>query len=126
MSDLDNDGTTTDRGEQITWQLVGSVLRRNAGAGAQPVANGVRAFDRRCAQGLEADEERCRAFAERTVSLATALAPRLGYASAAEIVKESVRSGRSIVELASEKGGLSPADARRVLDAAKLTSPGRA
>lgn len=40
-SDLDDDGTTNDRGEQITWQLVGSVLRRNAGAGAQPVANGV-------------------------------------------------------------------------------------
>jgi Tfp pilus assembly protein PilW len=43
-SDLDADGTTSDRGEQITWQLVGSVLRRNAGAGAQPVVNGVRTF----------------------------------------------------------------------------------
>ena len=46
-SDLDADGTTADRGELITWQLVGSVLRRNAGAGAQPVVNGVRAFDLR-------------------------------------------------------------------------------
>ena len=46
-SDLDADGTTADRGELITWQLVGSVLRRNAGAGAQPVANGVRAFELR-------------------------------------------------------------------------------
>ena len=43
-SDLDADGTTADRGEVITWQLVGSVLRRNAGAGAQPVINGVREF----------------------------------------------------------------------------------
>jgi len=43
-SDLDDDGTTNDRGELITWQLVGSILRRNAGAGAQPVANGVRAL----------------------------------------------------------------------------------
>jgi fumarate hydratase class II/aspartate ammonia-lyase len=92
----------------------------------QIVATGVTAFDERCARGLEADEERCRAFAERTVSLATALAPRLGYAAAAEIVKASVKTGRSIVELAAEQGGLSPAEARRVLDAAKLTSPGRA
>jgi type II secretory pathway component PulJ len=46
-SDLDDDGTTLDRGERITWQLVGSILRRNAGAGAQPVANGVRAFELR-------------------------------------------------------------------------------
>src|SRR6185503_9370760 len=43
-SDLDADGTTVDKGELITWQLVGSVLRRNAGAGAQPVTNGVKAF----------------------------------------------------------------------------------
>jgi fumarate hydratase, class II len=92
----------------------------------QILASGVRAFDERCARGLEADEARCQWYAERTVSLATALAPRLGYGAAAEIVKESVRTGRSIVELATEKGGLAPAEARRVLDAAKLTSPGRA
>jgi fumarate hydratase class II/aspartate ammonia-lyase len=90
------------------------------------LAAAVRAFDRRCARGLEADAARCRLNAERTVSLATALAPRLGYAEAARIVKESTRTGRSIVELAVELGGLSPSDARRLLDPAKLTHPGRA
>ena len=89
-------------------------------------AQAVRAFDERCAQGLEADEARCRHYAERTVSLATALAPRIGYAAAAEIVKESVRTGRSIVELAVEKSGLGAAEVRRVLDPRKLTKPGRA
>ncbi|MGB8933109.1 MAG: aspartate ammonia-lyase, partial [Anaeromyxobacteraceae bacterium] len=63
--------------------------------------------------------------AERTVSLATALAPRLGYAEAARIVKESTRTGRSIVELAVEMGGLPKAEATRLLDPAKLTHPGR-
>jgi fumarate hydratase class II/aspartate ammonia-lyase len=92
----------------------------------QILASGVRAFDLRCARGLEADPARASHYAERTVSLATALAPRLGYARAAEIVKESVRSGRSIVELAVELGGLSRAEARRVLDASRLTRPGRA
>ena len=90
------------------------------------LANAVRAFDERCAQGLEADEARCRHYAERTVSLATALAPRIGYAAAAEIVKESVRTGRSIVDLAEEKAGLGAAEARRLLDPAKLTRSGRA
>jgi fumarate hydratase class II/aspartate ammonia-lyase len=90
------------------------------------LAAAVRAFDRRCARGLEADAARCQLNAERTVSLATALAPRLGYAEAARIVKESVRTGRSIVQLASELGGLRPAEARRLLDPAKLTRPGRA
>jgi len=90
------------------------------------LARGVRAFDRRCARGIEADEGRCRSYAERTVSLATALAPRLGYAAAAEIVKESTATGRSIVALASEKGGLKAAEARRLLDPTRLTRPGRA
>jgi fumarate hydratase class II len=90
------------------------------------LAAAVRAFDRRCARGLEADVARCRQNAERTVSLATALAPRIGYAEAARVVKESVRTGRSIVELAAEMAGLRPAEARRLLDPAKLTRPGRA
>jgi fumarate hydratase class II/aspartate ammonia-lyase len=89
------------------------------------LAAAVRAFDRRCARGLEADPARARHYAERTVSLATALAPRIGYARAAEIVKASVATGRSIVELAAEQGGLSPAEARRLLDPARLTRPGR-
>ena len=92
----------------------------------QILAAAVRAFDLRCARGLRADEARARHHAERTVSLATALAPRLGYARAAEIVKESVRTGRTIVELAVSLGGLSPGEAARILDARKLTRPGRA
>jgi len=90
------------------------------------LASAVRAFDQGCARGLEADEERCRFYAERTVSLATALAPRLGYAAAAEIVKDSIRTGRSIVDLAAGKGGVGPGEARRILDVRKLTEPGRA
>jgi len=90
------------------------------------LGSAVRAFDLRCARGLEADPARCRGYAERTVSLATALAPRIGYARAAEIVKASAATGRSIVELAAEQGGLSRAQARRLLDARRLTRPGRA
>jgi len=90
------------------------------------LAAAVRVFDERCARDLDADEGRCRYYAERTVSLATALAPRIGYAAAAEIVKESVLGGRSIVELAAERSGLGGAAVRRILDPAKLTRPGRA
>ena len=51
--DLDHDGTASARGETVTWQLSTGVLRRNAGAGAQPIVNGVRAlvFDYRDAAG---------------------------------------------------------------------------
>jgi len=91
----------------------------------QILGRAVRAFDRRCARGLQPDPARCRAYAERTVSLATALAPRVGYARAAAIVKESLRTGRAIADLAVGQGGLGPKQARRLLDPARLTRPGR-
>jgi fumarate hydratase class II len=101
----------------VAWDLLHQV---------EILSNGVRAFDRRLARGLEADAGRARHHAERTVSLATALAPRIGYAAAAEIVKESVRTGRPIVELAVERAGLTAREARRLLDPVRLTRPGRA
>lgn len=44
QQDLDGDGVIAARGETVTWLLSASVLRRNAGAGAQPIVNGVRAL----------------------------------------------------------------------------------
>jgi type II secretory pathway component PulJ len=42
--DLDGDGIIAGSGETITWRLVGTTLRRDAGGGAQPVVDGVRRF----------------------------------------------------------------------------------
>ena len=100
----------------VAWDLVHQ---------AEILAAAVRSFDLRLARGLEADPDRARFFADRTVSLATALAPRIGYAAAAEIVKESVRTGRAIVDLAVERAGIPVREARRLLDPARLTRPGR-
>ena len=42
QQDLDGDGAIASAGERVTWRLAGSVLRRDAGGGAQPIVNGVR------------------------------------------------------------------------------------
>jgi len=55
--------------------------------------------------------------------LATALNPVLGYDEAAKIAKESIRTGRSIRQLARAKG-VSDATLNRVLDVGKMTKPG--
>jgi hypothetical protein len=44
QQDLDGDGAIFGNGETVTWLLRGSVLRRNAGGGAQPIINGVTQF----------------------------------------------------------------------------------
>jgi len=80
-------------------------------------------FDERCVRGITANAERCLHYAQSTVSLATALNPYIGYARAAELVKESVATGESIISLARKKELLSEAEIEEILDPAKLTEP---
>ena len=54
-------------------------------------------------RGIEANRERCEAYYISSPSLATALNPIIGYAAAAEIAKESAKSGTPIPELLRKK-----------------------
>ena len=87
------------------------------------LANMLRVFTDRGVKGIEANAPRCRQYAESTIALATALNTRIGYAKAADLVKESVRTGESIVELARKKKVLSDAEIAEVLDPMKMTEP---
>jgi len=55
--------------------------------------------------------------------LATALAPAIGYDEAAKLAKDAFKQGRSIRELALERG-MDPAELDRLLDPAAMTEPG--
>jgi fumarate hydratase class II len=88
------------------------------------LANGVRAFTDRCVMGIEANEERCRQTVERSLALATALAPAVGYDRAAEVAKEAHRSGRTVREVAEAWEVLPPAELDAALDVRRMTEPG--
>jgi len=79
-------------------------------------------FSARCIEGLVATE-RGPALVEQGLMLATALAPVLGYDEAAKLAKDALKSGRTIRELALERG-LDPAELDRLLDPAAMTEPG--
>jgi fumarate hydratase class II len=74
--------------------------------------------------GIEANEERCREMVERSLALATALAPAVGYDEAAEIAKEAHRRGRTVRQVAEERGLLSPEELDAALDPHRMTEPG--
>ncbi|HKO12736.1 MAG TPA: hypothetical protein VJV22_12255, partial [Acidobacteriaceae bacterium] len=78
-------------------------------------------FTERCVAGITANDAKCREYAEKTIALATALNPHIGYAKAAELVKESVATGASIVELLRRKKLLSEEQIAQVLDLEKMT-----
>jgi aspartate ammonia-lyase len=80
-------------------------------------------FAKVCVDGIVADAEVCRAYYEASPSLATVLNPVIGYMKAAEIAKESVKTGIPIRTLIVKKGLVSKAEADRLLDPATLTVP---
>jgi aspartate ammonia-lyase len=86
--------------------------------------NALKAFDDKCVAGLKADEKKCREYAEKSISIVTALNPIIGYAKAAEIAKESVKTGRSIMDVIRSKNIMPEKQLNKVLDLMKLTKPG--
>ena len=78
-----------------------------------------------CIEGITANEKRCEFYAQSTVSLATALNPYIGYAKAAEIAKESIATGKTIIEIARAKGYLIEEQIKEILDPARMTEPQR-
>jgi fumarate hydratase, class II len=79
-------------------------------------------FSERCIEGLTATD-RGPQLVEQGLMLATALAPVIGYDEAAKLAKEAHRSGRTIRELAVERG-MDPDELDRLLDPAAMTEPG--
>ncbi len=80
------------------------------------LGNVARVFAERCVDGVRVDDDRARAYAERTSALATALNPIIGYERAAAIVKAAQASGRSIIDVVVDEGVLDAAEAQRILD----------
>ncbi len=79
-------------------------------------------FSERCVEGLQATD-RGPELVERSPMLATALNPVIGYDEAAKLAKESMRTGRSIRQLARARG-VSEKELNKVLDLGKMTKPG--
>jgi aspartate ammonia-lyase len=89
------------------------------------LTNALRQFTVKCVDGITANKNRCDFYVQATVSLATALNPYIGYAKAAEIAKEAVATGKSIIEIARAKKLLSDEQINEILDPARMTEPVR-
>ena len=79
-------------------------------------------FSARCIEGLTATD-RGPALVEQGLMLATALAPAIGYDEAARLAKQAYKRGKTIRELALERG-MEPEVLDRLLDPASMTEPG--
>jgi fumarate hydratase, class II len=80
-------------------------------------------FEKKCVRGIRADKSRCLAFAERSVSIATALNPVIGYEKAAETVKIALKEGKTIKQVVLEKKLLNETKYRQIVRLEKIVEP---
>lgn len=108
---------------QLELNIMRPVIAHNVLASLEILKNTTRIFRTFCIEGIKADVKRCREYAETSYGIAAALNPYMGYSKAAECVKESVKSGRTLREIVLEKRYLSGAQLDKILSPENLTQP---
>jgi len=123
---IGNDTTVTWAGANGNFELnvMMPVMAHNLLESIRLLANVVDIFCDKCVRGIVANEERCRDLVELSMAMVTSLTPKIGYDRAAEIAKESAKTGRTIREISREKNVLPEKELELALDPIKMTEPG--
>lgn len=108
---------------QLELNVMMPTMALNVLHSAEILKNTMRVLAEKCVDGIKANEERCRYYALATISIAAALNPYIGYAAAAEIAKESVKTGRPVTEIALERKLLDEKLLKEILDPYRMTEP---
>ena len=109
---------------QLELNVMMPVIAFNVLLSMRILTNTAVVFNEKCVAGIEAHEDMCAYWVERSAALATALMPHIGYAKAAELSKQSVKEGVLVRDMV-KRDHLLPADEiDNVLDLRKMTEIG--
>lgn len=127
---IGNDATVAHAGASGSFELnvMLPVMARNLLESLRLLGNVAPVLAERCIDGIEADVERCRAYAESSPSVVTPLNKHIGYEEAAKVAKAALKEGRTIREQVLEmgyveRGDLTEAELDDALDVASMTRP---
>jgi aspartate ammonia-lyase len=109
---------------QLELNVMMPVIAHNIFLSMRILTNTAATLTERCIKGIKANVEQCAYWVERSAALATALAPQIGYARAAEISKQSVKENVLIRDLVKREHVLPDAEIDEVLDLRKMTEIG--
>ncbi|MEI7033276.1 class II fumarate hydratase [Streptomyces pratensis] len=125
-----NDATVAAAGAAGNFELnvMLPVIAKNLLESVRLLANASRLLADRTVDGITADVERARAYAESSPSVVTPLNKYIGYEEAAKVAKKSLRDGATIREtvLASgyvDRGDLTLEQLDEALDVLRMTRP---
>ncbi len=109
-----------DRGE-LDLNIWEPIILKNLFASFQLLTNSIVLFTNKCIEGVKANKEICKQYAETSLSLSTVLSSLFGYETACDIAKEAYERGLTIKELAIEKEMLMAEEAEQLLNPIILT-----
>jgi fumarate hydratase class II len=110
-------------GSSFELNVMMPVMAFNLLQSIELLSRAARIFADRCVTGLEANAQRCAELVEQSLAMCTSLAPAIGYDKAAEIAKESFKTGKTVRQLATEKKLLGDAELKKALDPLRMTQP---
>ncbi len=109
---------------QLELNVMMPVIAYNVLLSMRILTGAARSLDERCVRGIEANAEQCAYWLERSAALATALAPEIGYARAADLSKQSVKENVLIRDLVKREKVLPDERIDEVLDLRRMTDIG--
>ncbi len=109
---------------QLELNVMMPVVAHNVLFAMQIMASAMTILATKCVAGITADAAMCAHWLERSPALVTALAPKIGYAEAAKLAKESLAKNMTVKQLVEQKGLLKGKELEEVLDLRKMTELG--
>lgn len=108
---------------QMELNVMMPVMAENLVESIEILTSACRQLRTRCVEGITADPARCLDYAYRSMGLATALAPSIGYLNAAGVAKRALKEGKTITQLVRDEGLLTDAELKKVLNPKRMTRP---
>jgi fumarate hydratase class II len=125
---IGNDATLTAAGMNgsLDLNVMMPVMAYNILESIELIGNASQVFADKCVAGIRPNRDVCRAYAEHTAALVTAIAPVVGYDRAAALYKQALQEKKSIREVIVASGVMKPEQVDAILDLEALTKGGRA
>jgi aspartate ammonia-lyase len=105
---------------QLELNVMTPAIAYNMLFSIQILSNYIPTFTDKCVRGITIDEKRCEQYLEKNPSLATLLAPKIGYIEAAKIAKQAQAENRTVKEVALEKGLLKQDELEKIFSRKNL------
>lgn len=113
--------TMAQQAGQLELNVMAPVMAQNILHSCDLLTNYLPVFTDKCLSGIVANKEKCHWYFYHSTSLATLLNTSIGYLKAAELVKESVKTGKPFGELVVEKGLLTKEQVAELLQPHRVT-----